>query len=242
MKLIAHRGASLERPENTLESLEYGSELGAYAVECDVRMTSDNRYVIFHDDDLKRIGKDERRVDEVTLNEMKALIEANGRHLMTLEELFTYREKAFVLLHIKLRAPGDEFFRMLADSPVGFICGTSSVRMTATAAKFFAPERILAFMEIGNSPDRDTILDSAKKYSEAGAGIIRLWEQWLTIVTPGDVKALCPGAEVFIMSNRQESGMNGTDESLDELEKLGADGVLLNDIRLGTKHFKSPVR
>ena len=95
---------------------------------------------------------------------------------------------------------------------------------------------------IRNSPDRDTKLDSAQTYSEAGAGSIRLWDQWLTIVTPGDVKALCPGTEVFIMSNRPESGMNGTDESLDELEKLGADGVLLNDIRLGTKHFKSPVR
>lgn len=242
MKLIAHRGASLERPENTLESLEYGSELGAYAVECDVRMTSDNRYVIFHDDDLKRIGKDERRVDDVTLNEMKALVEANGRHLMTLEELFTYKGKAFVLLHIKLRDPDEGFFRMLADSPVSFICGTTKVPMTETAAKVFPSGRILTFMEVGGLPDREAILEGAKAHFAAGAGIIRLWEQWLTIVTPGDVKALCPGVEVFIMSNRPESGMNGTDESLDELEKLGADGVLLNDIRLGTKHFKSPVR
>lgn len=58
MKLIAHRGASLERPENSLESLEYGSELGAFAVECDVRMTADGVYIIFHDDRLERLGGD----------------------------------------------------------------------------------------------------------------------------------------------------------------------------------------
>lgn len=236
MKLIAHRGASLERPENTLESLEYGSELGAYAVECDVHLTADGKHVIFHDEDLKRIGKDERRVDEVTLSEMKALVEANGHHLMTLEELFTYKGKAFVLLHIKFPAD-EEFFRTLRDSPVKFICGTTKVPMTETAAKVFPSGRILAFMGVGRSPDRAAILDGAKANFAAGAGIIRLWEQWLTIVTPGDVKAICPGAEVFIMSNRPGSGMNGTDESLDELERLGADGVLLNDIRLGVKHF-----
>ena len=31
MKLIAHRGASLECQENTLESLIQGAKLGAYA-------------------------------------------------------------------------------------------------------------------------------------------------------------------------------------------------------------------
>ena len=46
MKWIAHRGASLEMPENTLASLRLGSALGAYAVECDVRRLSDGEYVI----------------------------------------------------------------------------------------------------------------------------------------------------------------------------------------------------
>ena len=49
MKWIAHRGASLEMPENTLASLRLGSALGAYAVECDVRRLADGEYVIYHD-------------------------------------------------------------------------------------------------------------------------------------------------------------------------------------------------
>ena len=54
MKYIAHRGASLIRQENTVESLVCGAELGAYAVECDIRVTADGRYIIFHDPDLAR--------------------------------------------------------------------------------------------------------------------------------------------------------------------------------------------
>ena len=61
MKLIAHRGASLERPENSLESLILASELGAYAVECDVRATADGEYVLFHDDNLARLGGSDKK-------------------------------------------------------------------------------------------------------------------------------------------------------------------------------------
>lgn len=237
MKLIAHRGASLERPENTIDSLEYGSELGAFAVECDVRMTKDGRYVIFHDDNLKRLGNDDRAVSDVTFDEMNSILDAKRHHLMTLDELFTYRGEAFVLLHIKLDNPDEGFFRNLYDSPVRFICGTTKAEMTRTAAKVFPSERILAFMETGNT--REEILDGARAHFGAGAGIIRLWEQWLKDVTPDDVREICPGAEVFIMSNDPVTGMNGNKESLDNLVRLGADGVLLNDIRLGVEYMKN---
>ena len=76
MKLIAHRGASLERQENTLESLKLGAELGADAVECDPRMTADGIVVLFHDDDLRRLAGDRRKVNTLTLAEMK---EAMGK-------------------------------------------------------------------------------------------------------------------------------------------------------------------
>ena len=237
MKLIAHRGASLERPENTIDSLEYGSELGAFAVECDVRMTSDGRYVIFHDDNLKRLGGDNRSVSDVTFDEMNSILDAKGHHLMTLYELFTYSGDAFVLLHIKLDNPDEGFFRNLYNSPVKFICGTINVEMTRTAAKVFPSERILTFMQTGGS--RNEILDGARAHFDAGAGIIRLWEQWLKVVTPDDVRRICPGAEVFIMSDDPVTGMNGNKESLDNLVRLSADGVLLNDIRLGVEYMKN---
>lgn len=53
-KLIAHRGASVIAPENTLVALEKARELGATWVEADVRLTLDNELIVFHDATLDR--------------------------------------------------------------------------------------------------------------------------------------------------------------------------------------------
>jgi glycerophosphoryl diester phosphodiesterase len=50
--IIAHRGASLRAPENTLAAFRLAAELGADAVELDVRMTADGLLVVHHDDTL----------------------------------------------------------------------------------------------------------------------------------------------------------------------------------------------
>ncbi|HEX6059065.1 MAG TPA: glycerophosphodiester phosphodiesterase family protein [Gemmatimonadaceae bacterium] len=52
--VIAHRGASAERPENTLESFRLALEQGADALELDVRATADGEVVVVHDATLER--------------------------------------------------------------------------------------------------------------------------------------------------------------------------------------------
>lgn len=47
--IVAHRGASAEAPENTLEAFERAIEIGADMIEFDVRRASDGRLVISHD-------------------------------------------------------------------------------------------------------------------------------------------------------------------------------------------------
>jgi len=57
--ISAHRGGSIEAPENTLESFEYALELGSSYIETDVQLSADGIPYIFHDDDLKRLlGRD----------------------------------------------------------------------------------------------------------------------------------------------------------------------------------------
>ncbi len=51
--LIAHRGASYYRPENTLLAMQYAAELGAKWVEFDVTLTQDNHLVVFHDRNVR---------------------------------------------------------------------------------------------------------------------------------------------------------------------------------------------
>jgi glycerophosphoryl diester phosphodiesterase len=52
--IIAHRGASGERPENTLAAFERAVELGADALEFDVRLTADGQVVVMHDPTVDR--------------------------------------------------------------------------------------------------------------------------------------------------------------------------------------------
>jgi glycerophosphoryl diester phosphodiesterase len=54
MKIIGHRGASEDAPENTLESLQLAWEQGAYAAECDIIRTRDGKLILMHDDSTKR--------------------------------------------------------------------------------------------------------------------------------------------------------------------------------------------
>jgi len=47
--IVAHRGASAEAPENTLEAFARAMEMGADMIEFDVRRARDGRLVISHD-------------------------------------------------------------------------------------------------------------------------------------------------------------------------------------------------
>jgi glycerophosphoryl diester phosphodiesterase len=47
--IIAHRGASRARPENTLAAFAHAKELGADGVELDVRTSADGALVVHHD-------------------------------------------------------------------------------------------------------------------------------------------------------------------------------------------------
>lgn len=47
--VIAHRGASAAEPENTVAAFERAVEIGADAVELDVRRSADDRLVVHHD-------------------------------------------------------------------------------------------------------------------------------------------------------------------------------------------------
>jgi glycerophosphoryl diester phosphodiesterase len=69
----AHRGLHDSFiPENTIESFLKANECG-YGFELDVRLTRDKRVVVFHDDDLIRACGINKRIDELTYEELKDL-------------------------------------------------------------------------------------------------------------------------------------------------------------------------
>jgi glycerophosphoryl diester phosphodiesterase len=71
--VVAHRGASVEQPENTIEAFEAAIDAGADAVEFDVRMTADGVPVVMHDPDVSRTTDGTGLVSELTLDEIRKL-------------------------------------------------------------------------------------------------------------------------------------------------------------------------
>jgi glycerophosphoryl diester phosphodiesterase len=52
---IAHRGGSLEAPENTIHAFRHAVALGADMLEMDLRATADGEIVVLHDPDVDRV-------------------------------------------------------------------------------------------------------------------------------------------------------------------------------------------
>jgi glycerophosphoryl diester phosphodiesterase len=71
--VVAHRGASIEQPENTIAAFEAAIDAGADAVEFDVRMTADGYAVVMHDPDVSRTTEGHGLVSEMALEEIHKL-------------------------------------------------------------------------------------------------------------------------------------------------------------------------
>ncbi|TMJ00747.1 MAG: glycerophosphodiester phosphodiesterase [Bacillati bacterium ANGP1] len=69
--VIAHRGASAAAPENTLAAFRLAADLGADAVELDVRRTVDGQLVVIHDASVDRTTDGTGRVAALTLDQLR---------------------------------------------------------------------------------------------------------------------------------------------------------------------------
>lgn len=88
LAVMAHRGGSLEAPENTIESFNYSLEIGSDIIETDIQLSSDGIPYIFHDDDLKRIPGIEKNFNDLSSLKINALNIFNSYKIPTLEETF----------------------------------------------------------------------------------------------------------------------------------------------------------
>ena len=84
--VIAHRGASGHRPENTLPAYELAVEQGADMIEIDLHRTRDGAIVVTHDEELAGIGG-RGEIAQATLAEVRALDAGGGEPVPTLDEV-----------------------------------------------------------------------------------------------------------------------------------------------------------
>ncbi len=87
---VAHRGLHAAKagiPENSLKAYALAKELG-FCVEIDIHLTKDGHIVVFHDDTTLRVCGKDMRIEECTLEELKALtLLDTDERIPTLEEV-----------------------------------------------------------------------------------------------------------------------------------------------------------
>lgn len=86
--IIAHRGIYDNKKvvENTLEAFKKAINKG-YAIELDLRITKDNKVVVFHDDTLDRLSSKKGKIEDLTLDEIKNIQLINKASIPTFEEV-----------------------------------------------------------------------------------------------------------------------------------------------------------
>lgn len=99
--VFAHRGNSVDFPENTLPAFRSAFDLGCDMVETDLHLTADGELVLWHDERTGRNAERDLAIRQSTLAELRSLdagyqfmpeqgfpFRGMGLYIMTIDELF----------------------------------------------------------------------------------------------------------------------------------------------------------
>ena len=111
IKTIAHRGYVEKGVENSIEALEAAAKAGVDYVEMDVLMTKDNKFIVIHDYNLKRLAGINKKVQDMTYNELVGLPISQSGHTSRIPSFEEYVKRAKELnikLVVELKPHGGE--------------------------------------------------------------------------------------------------------------------------------------
>ena len=89
--ILAHRGGAKLAPENTWAAFNRSAEIGVHGFEIDIRMTSDEEILVFHDEFIDRTTDGAGRVADMSLEQLKAF--DLGYHFIDTDGQHSYRGK-----------------------------------------------------------------------------------------------------------------------------------------------------
>lgn len=122
MRKYAHRGLHGEGiPENTLAAFSAAIDEG-YGIELDVRLTSDGVPVIFHDPTLTRMMGEDKKVCELTFEELKGYtFPETEEKIPSFEEALEFiAERAPILIELKGEDASTAVCESVADTLDGY--------------------------------------------------------------------------------------------------------------------------
>lgn len=127
MQIFAHRGFSLQYPENTMTAFRKALEAGADGIEMDARLTQDGKIVIMHDPTIDRTTNGKGKVRDMLLQEILGLDAGIKKGVVFENERVPMLEQVFaelggkLLLNIELCNYDEGDNRQLANQTVELI-------------------------------------------------------------------------------------------------------------------------
>ncbi|MCW2932693.1 MAG: glycerophosphoryl diester phosphodiesterase [Actinomycetia bacterium] len=248
--IAAHRGMAAGYPENTLAAFRHSVADGFPVIEVDLRATADGHIVVMHDETVDRTTSGTGEVGQMTLAEVRSL--DAGSHAgprFAGEPVPTYPETlealrglgATLVLDIKQDAMLDNKHVVRLTEQHGaaadVVIGARSITDLLDFRRLNPALRSLGLVPGPESgpPDPDAI----EEFARAGAGIIRLWPQWiLASRDQGAPPGRSPLVERLHDLGRPAWATADTlygdispdhpREDLTELVRLGVDGIITN--------------
>lgn len=111
-RMTAHRGAGIEYDENTVGAVRQSYEMGVRAFEVDLRLTKDDKLVLLHDPTVDRTSNGKGSIEEMTLEEVRALrTKKNDEPIPTAEDLCAYlKDKPEAFLELEMKTTDEKVY------------------------------------------------------------------------------------------------------------------------------------
>jgi glycerophosphoryl diester phosphodiesterase len=238
--VVAHRGASSTHPENTVAAFEAAVELGAPAVELDVRLTADGHPVVMHDADVSRTTGGTGMVHELTLELVRELNagtpEEPARVPLLGEALEALSGRAGAVIEIK-NLPGDPGYEPEGESIV------EAALAEIERARFEGPVLVVSFnprsIAAARASGADVVTGLLSTDAIAPADAVELAaSEGHGFVLPGSRGLMAAGPQDVVRRAREARVRLGTwtiddREVFARLLDAGLDAVATNDPAMG---------
>ncbi len=219
--MIAHRGASAQRPENTLPAYALAVEQRADMIEIDLHLTRDGAVVITHDESLAGLGG-AGEIADATLAEVRALDAGGGERVPTLDEVLDGFGSA-IAFNLEIKWGGKGLYPGLEEIALEAVTSRGLLERTLFSS-FKDP--VLAKLRALSGEARLALLlsprDAARPVERARAVGAEALNPWFRLVTGGLVEdAHAAGLAVFPYTVDPERQMR-------RLLDLGVNGLFTN--------------
>ena len=221
MLVLAHRGASVAAPENSVAAFRLADEMGADGVELDVRRVTDGRLLVAHD----APPADPAEVDRMGLATLDEALDACGDRMLVNVEIKNWPADSDFDPTMRIVAPVIDSLRRRGTLDRWLISSFSWDTLEACRAA--APEIATAWLVSIVSPER---LDAI---AAAGHSAVHPWEPKVTAEFVERAHAAGLAVNTWTCNDP---------DRLAALAELGVDGVCTDvpDVALGCLGRDSP--